>query len=164
MLDPAIFMTNFTMSMNLSLSMIVSIWNFGEKNTADDKGRTLLSQRFTINNLDLSFYYYYIHNKSCCWFVNLFVLTFTCLYLSNANIVFFPKNLQSGTDNKEPSTVWLTRQHAAIITPAGENVTVWYIPLTAGLSKVAGCQQKSPPTWLVSAGYSAWHSFTDGIL
>ena len=34
---------------------------------------------------------------------------------------------------------------------------------SAGLSKVAGCRQKSPPTWLVSAGYSAWHFFTDGI-
>ena len=29
-----------------------------------------------------------------------------------------------------------------------------------GLSKVAGCQRKSPSTWLVSAGYSAWHFFT----
>ena len=34
---------------------------------------------------------------------------------------------------------------------------------SAGLSKVAGCRQKSPPTWLVSAGYSAWHFFTDGL-
>ena len=30
------------------------------------------------------------------------------------------------------------------------------------MSKVAGCQQKSPPTWLVSASYSASHFFTDG--
>ena len=27
----------------------------------------------------------------------------------------------------------------------------------AGLSKIAGCWRKSPPTWLVSAGYSAWY-------
>ena len=27
--------------------------------------------------------------------------------------------------------------------------------IKAGLSKVAGCQRKSLPTWLVSAGYSA---------
>ena len=33
----------------------------------------------------------------------------------------------------------------------------------SGLSKVAGCQWKSPPTWLVSAGYSAWHFFMDGV-
>ena len=32
-----------------------------------------------------------------------------------------------------------------------------------GLSKVAGCWRKSPPTWLVSASYSAWHFFTDGV-
>ena len=32
-----------------------------------------------------------------------------------------------------------------------------------GLSKVAGCQQKLPPIWLVSAGYSAWHFFSDGF-
>ena len=31
-----------------------------------------------------------------------------------------------------------------------------------GLSKVAVCQRKLPPTWLVSASYSAWHFFTDG--
>ena len=35
--------------------------------------------------------------------------------------------------------------------------------LYAGLSKVASCRQKSSPTWLVSAGYSAWHFFTDDI-
>ena len=33
----------------------------------------------------------------------------------------------------------------------------------AELLKVAGCRRKSPATWLVSAGYSAWHFFTDGI-
>ena len=33
----------------------------------------------------------------------------------------------------------------------------------AGLSKVAGCQRKWLPTWLVSASYSAWHFFTDGV-
>ena len=32
-----------------------------------------------------------------------------------------------------------------------------------GLSKVAGCWQKSPPTWLVLAGHSVWHFFTDGV-
>ena len=30
-----------------------------------------------------------------------------------------------------------------------------------GLSKVASCQRKSLPTWLVLASYSAWHFFTD---
>ena len=35
--------------------------------------------------------------------------------------------------------------------------------MTTGLWKVAGCQRKSLPTWLVSAGYSAWHFFTDGV-
>ena len=34
----------------------------------------------------------------------------------------------------------------------------------AGLSKVAGCRQISPPTQLVSADYSAWHFFMDGIV
>ena len=33
---------------------------------------------------------------------------------------------------------------------------VLFQPIT-GLSKVAGCHWKSSPTWLVSAGYSAWH-------
>ena len=33
----------------------------------------------------------------------------------------------------------------------------------SGLSKVAGCQQKSLPTWLVLAGYSAWHFFMDAF-
>ena len=33
----------------------------------------------------------------------------------------------------------------------------------SGLSKVAGCWQKSPPTLLVFAGYSAWHFFADGV-
>ena len=32
-----------------------------------------------------------------------------------------------------------------------------------GLSKVAGCRRKSPPTLLVSTGYSAWHFFTDSV-
>jgi len=33
----------------------------------------------------------------------------------------------------------------------------------SGLSKVAGCWQKLLPTWLVSAGYSAWHFFTGDV-
>ena len=32
-----------------------------------------------------------------------------------------------------------------------------------GLSKVVGCRQKSPPTWLVSAGYSTWHFSMDSV-
>ena len=35
--------------------------------------------------------------------------------------------------------------------------------MQSGLSKVAGCQRKSPPTWLVSAGFSAWHFFMDDV-
>ena len=35
--------------------------------------------------------------------------------------------------------------------------------IISGLSKVAGCQQKPLSTWLVSAGYSAWHFFMDGV-
>ena len=35
--------------------------------------------------------------------------------------------------------------------------------LSSGLSKVASCQKKSPPTWLVWASYSAWQFFMDGI-
>ena len=35
--------------------------------------------------------------------------------------------------------------------------------LRAGLSKVAGCRQKLPPTWLVLTGYSAWHFCTDDV-
>ena len=34
---------------------------------------------------------------------------------------------------------------------------------TSGLSKVAGCWQKSPPPWLVPTSYSAWHFITDGV-
>ena len=33
----------------------------------------------------------------------------------------------------------------------------------AGLTKVAGCRWKSLSAWLVSASYSAWRFFTDGI-
>ena len=33
----------------------------------------------------------------------------------------------------------------------------------AGLTKVAGCRWKSLSTWLVSASYSAWRFFTDGV-
>ena len=36
-------------------------------------------------------------------------------------------------------------------------------PYLSGLSKVTGCRRKSPPTWLVSAGYSAWHFFMDVV-
>ena len=36
-------------------------------------------------------------------------------------------------------------------------------PVMTGLSKVASCWQKSSPTWLVSAGYTVRHFFTDGI-
>ena len=32
-----------------------------------------------------------------------------------------------------------------------------------GLSKEAGCWRKSPPTWLVLAGYSDWHFLKDGV-
>ena len=32
-----------------------------------------------------------------------------------------------------------------------------------GLSEVADCWQKSLPTWLVSADYSVWQFFTDGV-
>ena len=46
-----------------------------------------------------------------------------------------------------------------LITPVTWNLE--YPPWGPGLSKVAGCRNKSPPTWLVSAGYSAWHFFTD---
>ena len=31
------------------------------------------------------------------------------------------------------------------------------LPPNPGLSKVSGCQRKSPPTCLVLAGYSGWH-------
>ena len=34
---------------------------------------------------------------------------------------------------------------------------------SAGLSRVASCRWKLPLTWLVTASYSAWHFFTDGI-
>ena len=38
-----------------------------------------------------------------------------------------------------------------------------YVDIDPGLSKVASCRRKLSPTWLVSAGYSAWHFFTDGV-
>ena len=38
-----------------------------------------------------------------------------------------------------------------------------YVDIDPGLSKVASCRRKSPPTWKVSAGYSAWHFFTDSV-
>ena len=48
---------------------------------------------------------------------------------------------------------WLFMRGLSVINPA----------LFTGLSKEAGYQQKSPPTWLVSASYSVWHFFTDDI-
>ena len=44
------------------------------------------------------------------------------------------------------------------------NINCYASSCTSGLSKVAGCRRKLPPTWLVSAGYSAWHFFADGCL
>ena len=44
------------------------------------------------------------------------------------------------------------------------NINCYASSCTSGLSKVAGCRRKLPPTWLVSAGYSAWHFFVDGWL
>ena len=35
--------------------------------------------------------------------------------------------------------------------------------LKSGMSKLVGCQGKSPPIWLVLAGYSAWNFSTDGV-
>ena len=37
------------------------------------------------------------------------------------------------------------------------------LPPYPGLSKVSGCQRKSPPTWLVLVGYSGWHFFTYSV-
>ena len=39
----------------------------------------------------------------------------------------------------------------------------WKFSGQSGLSKVAGWWQKSSATWLVSAGYYAWHFFVDGV-
>ena len=48
---------------------------------------------------------------------------------------------------------------------AGENnINCYASSCTSGLSKRAGCWRKSPSTWLVSAGYSAWHFFANGCL
>ena len=48
---------------------------------------------------------------------------------------------------------------------AGENnINCYASSCTSGLSKQAGCWGKSPSTWLLSAGYSAWHFFVDGCL
>ena len=48
-----------------------------------------------------------------------------------------------------------------LITPVTWNRE--YPPWGSGLSKVASSWQKSPPTWLVSASYSAWHFFMDDV-
>ena len=37
------------------------------------------------------------------------------------------------------------------------------LPSYPGLSKVSGCQRKSPPTWLALVGYSGWHFFTHSV-
>lgn len=48
--------------------------------------------------------------------------------------------------------------------PIRKKPVSYYVGLfSPGLTKVAGCRQKSPPTWLVSAGYSLLGMFTDGI-
>ena len=48
--------------------------------------------------------------------------------------------------------------------PIRKKPVSYYVGLfSPGLSKVAGCRQKSPPTSLVLADYSAWHFFVDGI-
>ena len=44
-----------------------------------------------------------------------------------------------------------------------KNKNVVNVCSLSGLSKVASCRRKPPPTWLVSASYSAWHFFIDGV-
>ena len=61
--------------------------------------------------------------------------------------------------NKLPK---MCHKMSALYSSCYEQPASWYC-LFAGLSKVASCRRKSPPTWLVSAGYSAWHFFTNGI-
>ena len=61
--------------------------------------------------------------------------------------------------NRGVTKCWLFPQ--ANLTPF--ELQNWNEQGRTGLSKVAGCQQKSPPTWLVSAGYSAQHFFTDSV-
>ena len=52
---------------------------------------------------------------------------------------------------------WVSGKRHLITTPSRNYCQV------SGLSKVAGYWRKLPPTWSVSAGYSASHFFTDGI-
>ena len=39
----------------------------------------------------------------------------------------------------------------------GNSLKNLYVDIDPGLSKGDSCRRKSPPTCLVSAGYSAWH-------
>ena len=61
--------------------------------------------------------------------------------------------------NERPSTTTKKELGSALV--AFEQVKAYMY--MSWLSKVARCQRKSPPAWLVLAGYSAWHFFTDGI-
>ena len=45
--------------------------------------------------------------------------------------------------------------------PITNTTQIWVVVHLKGLSKVPCCRQKSPPTWLLSAGYSAWHFFME---
>ena len=47
---------------------------------------------------------------------------------------------------------------------SGEWIMEKFITNYIGLSKVAGCRQKSASICLESVGYSAWHFFRDGIV
>ena len=55
--------------------------------------------------------------------------------------------------NRGVTKCWLFPQ--ANLTPF--ELQNWNEQGRTGLSKVAGCLRQSPPTWLVSAGYSTWH-------
>ena len=71
------------------------------------------------------------------------------VYHKGFNTISFSKPYWQSTW-KSPTVIILTHNPAKNI-------------LTPGLSKVAGWRQKLLPTWLVLAGYSAWHFFTDGV-
>ena len=51
-----------------------------------------------------------------------------------------------------------TRQQLSLSFPE-----LLFSPSEFDSQKFANIQRKSPPTWLVSASYSAWHFFTDGV-
>ena len=64
--------------------------------------------------------------------------------MKHKNVVTLPVSFTGSYTEDEPTSPWQKKS----------NFTEAFLDIT-GLSKVGGCHEKSPPTWLVWAGHFA---------